>query len=91
MYKTILIVALCLVGIFIHPFDPGIVDFIYRFIIFSIIVYLVYTMYREAGEQDEETFEPIIKPLPTPVKDEFIISDNWQLGELIESDERTRN
>jgi GAF domain-containing protein len=91
MYKTILIVALCLVGIFIHPFDPGIVDFIYRFFIFSVIVYLVYTMYRQTGEQDEETIEPIIKPLPTPVKDEFIISDNWQLGELVESDERTRN
>jgi GAF domain-containing protein len=48
-------------------------------------------MYRQTGEQDEETIEPIIKPLPTPVKDEIVISDNWQLSELIESDERTRN
>ena len=91
MYKTILIVALCLIGIFIHPFDPGIIDFIYRFIVFSIVVYLVYNIYRETGESEDEIDEPIFKPLPTPVRDEFIVSDDWRLGELIEGDERTRN
>jgi transcriptional regulator with GAF, ATPase, and Fis domain len=91
MSKTILVVALCLVGIFIHPFDPGIVDFIYRFVVFSIIVYLVYNIYRETGESEHEDEEPIIKPLPPLVREEFIVSDDWRLGELIEGDERTRN
>jgi GAF domain-containing protein len=91
MYKTILIVALCLIGIFVHPFDPGIVDFIYRFIVFSVIVYLIYNIYRQTGEPEEEIEEPIIEPLPTSIKDEFVISDDWHLGELIEGDERTRN
>jgi GAF domain-containing protein len=91
MYKTILIVALCLIGIFIHPFDPGIIDFIYRFVVFSVIVYLVYNIYRETGESELEDAEPFIKPLPTPVKDEFVVSDDWRLDELIEGDERTKN
>ena len=90
MYKTIAIVALCLIGIFIHPFDPGIVDFIYRFIVFSIIVYLIYNIYRQAAETENDNEEPIIKPLPTPVKEEFTISSDWQLGDLIESDDRTK-
>jgi GAF domain-containing protein len=91
MYKTILIVALCLIGIFIHPFDPGIMDFVYRFVVFSIIVYLVYDIYRKTGESEIEVEEPILKPMPAPIKEEFNISDNWRLGELIEGDERTKN
>jgi transcriptional regulator with GAF, ATPase, and Fis domain len=91
MYKTIIIVALCLIGIFIHPFDPGIVDFIYRFIVFSIIVYLVYNIYRQSGETEDEIDEPIIKPLPPVAKDEIIVTDDWHIGELVEGDERTRN
>jgi GAF domain-containing protein len=89
MYKTIFIVALCLIGIFIHPFDPGIVDFIYRFIVFSIIVYLVYDIYRQTGESEDEIETPLIKPLPTAVKEEIIVSDDWRVRELIEGDERT--
>jgi transcriptional regulator with GAF, ATPase, and Fis domain len=91
MYKTILIVALCLIGIFVHPFDPGIIDFIYRFIVFSVIVYLVYNIYQQSGESEEESEIPVIKPLPTPIKDEFKISDQWHLDELINGDERTSN
>jgi len=91
MYKTILIVALCLIGIFVHPFDPGIMDFVYRFIVFSVIVYLVYNIYQQIGESEDESEIPVIKPLPTPIKDEFKISDQWHLNELINGDDRTRN
>jgi len=92
MYKTILIVALCLIGIFVHPFEPGVTDFVYRFVVFSIIVYLVYNMYQQSGESEDEPEEQFINPVPTPalVKDEFKISDNWHLDELIEGDERTK-
>ena len=92
MYKTILIVALCLIGIFVHPFDPGITDFVYRFIVFSIIVYLVYNIYQQSGESEEDPEERFIKPVETsvPIRDEFKISDDWQLDELIKGDERTK-
>jgi transcriptional regulator with GAF, ATPase, and Fis domain len=90
MYKTILIVALCLIGIFVHPFDPGIMDFVYRFIVFSIIVYLVYNMYQREGESEDEPDEQFIRTVPEPKKDEFKISEEWHLGELIEGDERTK-
>jgi transcriptional regulator with GAF, ATPase, and Fis domain len=90
MYKTILIVALCLIGIFVHPFEPGIMDFIYRFIVFSIIVYLVYNIYQQTGESGEEPEERFIKPIPELIKDEFKISDDWHLDELIDGDERTK-
>ena len=90
MYKTIAIVALCLIGIFIHPFDPGIMDFIYRFIVFSIIVYLVYNIYQQTGESENESEDQFIKPVPAPIEDEFKISDQWHLDELIDGDERTK-
>jgi len=90
MYKTILIVALCLIGIFIHPFDPGIMDFVYRFIVFSIIVYLVYDIYQRNGESEDKSDEQFIRPIPELKKEEFKISEEWHLGELIEGDERTK-
>jgi GAF domain-containing protein len=90
MYKTILIVALCLIGIFVHPFDPGIMDFVYRFIVFSIIVYLVYNIYQREGESEDESNEQFIRTVPESKKDEFKISEEWHLGELIEGDERTK-
>jgi len=52
MQKTIIIILLCLLGIFVHPFDPGLLDFIYRFIIFAIIIYLVYTSLQSFQEED---------------------------------------
>jgi transcriptional regulator with GAF, ATPase, and Fis domain len=90
MYKTILIVALCLIGIFVHPFDPGIMDFVYRFIVFSIIVYLVYNVYQQSGESENRSQEQFFKPVPTSIKDEFTISDEWHLAELIDGDDRTK-
>lgn len=90
MYKTIIIVALCLIGIFVHPFDPGIMDFVYRFIVFSLIVYLVYSIYQQSGESEDEPDEQFIQTIPEPIKTEFKISEDWHLDELIEGDERTR-
>jgi len=90
MYKTIVIVALCLIGIFVHPFDPGIMDFVYRFVVFSIIVYLVYNIYQQEGESEDEPDEQFIRPVSEPKKDEFKISEEWHLGELVEGDERTK-
>jgi len=88
MYKIILIVVLCLLGIFIHPFDPGLLDFIYRFIVFSSIVYLVYNIYRLPAEEAEETIATN-QLVPTAVSDIFEIKSDWKLMELLNNDERT--
>ena len=88
MYKTILIVVLCLLGIFIHPFDPGLLDFIYRFIVFSLIVYLVYNIYRLPAEESEET-PTITQSISTVVPDIFEIKSDWKVMELIDNDKRT--
>lgn len=90
MYKTVLIVALCLMGIFIHPFDPGLMDFIYRFVIFSIIVYLVYDFYRQSKQTPVE--EPTPEPIRTVIKnDELVkIGGDWCFADLIEGDAKTR-
>jgi transcriptional regulator with GAF, ATPase, and Fis domain len=88
MYKTIIIIALCLFGIFVHPFNPGVVDFIYRFIIFSIIVYLLYTSYQQ---QDETTDGPdeSVRVSPVQVRDQMGITEDWHIKELIKNDNRT--
>ena len=88
MYKTVIIIALCLFGIFVHPFDPGVIDFIYRFIIFSIIVYLLYTSYQQ---QDDTTYDSE-KPAhvsPEPVRDQMGTTEDWHIKELIKNDHRT--
>ena len=43
MVRGVIIIVLSLVGIFIHPFPPGIIDFIFRLLIFSGIIYLIYS------------------------------------------------
>lgn len=89
MLKTVLIVALCLIGIFIHPFDPGVLDFIYRFIVFGAIVYLVYDVYRRSEEGVNPSSSPSIAPSRPPVEDPIEISDHWHLASFVDNDERT--
>ncbi len=89
MLKTVLIVALCLIGIFIHPFDPGVIDFIYRFIVFVAIVYLVYDAFRRSEEdRDLSPTLPNVSVRPL-VNDPVKISDHWQLASFVDNDERT--
>ncbi len=63
MTRTITIVVLALLGIFIHPFAPGTVDFIYRFVIFAALTYLVYLSFRTQEDLPEaplplQSFDP---------------------------------
>ncbi len=88
MYKTIIIITLCLFGIFVHPFDPGVIDFIYRFIIFLIIVYLLYMFYRQQDETTDDPSEPA-QVSPVRVRDPLGAIDDWHIRELIKSDNRT--
>jgi transcriptional regulator with GAF, ATPase, and Fis domain len=88
MYKTVTIIALCLFGIFVHPFDPGVIDFIYRFIIFSIIVYLLYTSSQQQDETADDPDEPA-NISPIQVKDQIRTTEDWHIKELIKTDHRT--
>ena len=43
MVRGVLIIILALIGIFVHPFPPGILDFIFRLLLFSGIIYFIYS------------------------------------------------
>lgn len=71
MIRTVIIVILALLGIFVHPFAPGTMDFVYRFIIFSVLTYLVYMNWRSSEEEIVDSIprqttvaKPAISDLP---------------------------
>jgi len=92
MVRTIIIVVLALMGIFIHPFAPGTVDFIYRFLTFAVLTYLVYLNYRNEQEEAVDP-EPIVQysPPPPPKELEEILQNSNQLLNLIQNDSRTES
>jgi Ca2+/Na+ antiporter len=94
MQRTIIIITLCLLGIFVHPFDPGLLDFIYRFIIYAIVVYLIYITYQQNQEdfQEKSIAEPIAVDQETaPNIEQLNLNEDWQLESLIRGDEKTKN
>ena len=99
MQKTIIIILLCLLGIFVHPFDPGLLDFIYRFIIFAIIIFLVYTSLQSLREEDTEKENlrdfpagmasqetPAAMPEPDPLN----LDGRVQVYSILNKDQRTK-
>ena len=89
MQRIIIIISLCLLGIFVHPFDPGLLDFFYRFIIYSVIVYLVYITFQRQQKDDEEEDEPVFE-IPKNDHDPLELTDEWKLSTLITGDDRTK-
>ena len=75
MIRTVIIVVLALLGIFVHPFAPGTVDFIYRFVVFSVLTYLVYINWRSSEEEIVETSAPK-PPVTKPVRKELPLELN---------------
>ena len=93
MQKIIIIIVLCLLGIFVHPFDPGIMDFIYRFIIFAVIIFLVYTSLQttEAAPGYDPEIQHPADPVPPPSYNDPFISDNkMPLTSVLRKDDRTK-
>jgi transcriptional regulator with GAF, ATPase, and Fis domain len=72
MIRTIIIVVLALLGIFVHPFSPGTIDFIYRFLVFSVLTYLVYLNFR-TYEDNSEAIVPIQHYEPSAPKSDIDI------------------
>ena len=89
MIRTGIIIILVLFGIFIHPFSPGTLDFIYRFLIFAIITYLVYSSTISQTDEKSNYKESEGFTYESEVKLEFEYKDNWHIGDLIETDGKT--
>ncbi len=90
MQRIIIIISLCLLGIFVHPFDPGLLDFFYRFVIYSIIVYLVYITFQQQQKDEWEEEEPVPE-IPRHDHDPLELTENWKLSTLIKGDDRTKD
>jgi transcriptional regulator with GAF, ATPase, and Fis domain len=91
MGRTIIIVVLALLGIFVHPFSPGTIDFIYRFLIFSALTYLVYLNFRtnENEPESEPALQNYTPPGPKSDIDIEIKEDISFLG-VLNKDSRTQ-
>jgi GAF domain-containing protein len=88
MYRIIGIIVLALFGIFIRPFDPGTIDFIYRFLIFAAITYLMYaTWKKDLLEQNDVIKTPEIRAKPVP--NSFPAHEEWNIADLLETDEKS--
>jgi len=85
--EFVAIIILLFLGLFIQPFSYGVTDFIYRFIIFVIIVYLLYRdLQQHKTTEDIEETEDTRKPeLPHDIDNS--VSDGWNLGNLLQHDE----
>jgi len=86
MARTIAIIVLSLAGIFIHPFSPGILDFIFRFLVFAIIVYLLYLNAKPTLQIQTKTESTSKKPIKNIITNE--INEQWSLEELLANDNR---
>jgi transcriptional regulator with GAF, ATPase, and Fis domain len=90
MIRLISIIVLVFLGIFVQPFRPGIGDFIFRFLIFILIIYLLFNSRFLSGRKKEEftQAEPATRP-DTKINLENQIRQEWHLKELLAYDERS--
>jgi len=90
MIRIISVIILSFLGIFIHPFPPGVGDFVLRFSIFALIIYLLYGLKLPAGRKKEEP-EPEISTRSIEKKGtlEEEVRHEWHLKELLAHDERS--
>jgi transcriptional regulator with GAF, ATPase, and Fis domain len=89
MIRIISIIILALLGIFIHPFAPGTIDFIYRFIIFAVITYITYTSLRATTVLPNDVPEQEFSVKAADNKLEFEFKEDWNFEDLLQNDERT--
>lgn len=85
------ILILLFIGLFLHPFEFGIWDFIYRFLIFMLITYLIYRNLQliKLDSTQETTVEPTKTKVPLDTDlDNF---DNWNIDDLLNEDDTVKN
>jgi hypothetical protein len=54
MIRLIFIIALAFLGIFVNPFQPGVWDFVFRFLVFVLIIYLLFNSGFLPGRKRED-------------------------------------
>jgi len=89
-------VALLLIGLFLQPFERGILDFIFRILIFGSIIYLCYNLLFKSSKEkkgntshnDSDNDSELNKSLPS----ELMINDLglWKFSDLLNGDEKIR-
>lgn len=90
MIRIVSVIILSFLGIFIQPFPPGVGDFIFRFLIFALIIYFIYGFRQPAGKKQQEN-----QPESAPETDEKKrsleeeVHHDWHLKELLSQDERS--
>jgi hypothetical protein len=89
MVRGLIIIILSLLGIFVHPFPTGIIDFFYRLAVFAVITYLIYTSNRPLVSEKRDISENEYKRKLKYSDDEF--SGEFILADLLSSDERMIN
>jgi transcriptional regulator with GAF, ATPase, and Fis domain len=90
MVRLIIIVALAFLGIFVHPFPPGVWDFILRFIVFVLIIYLLFNSQLTVSTKKD------VIPLDLPDQErekklnlEEQVQHEYHLNDLLAYDERS--
>ncbi len=89
MLRLAVTVFLTILGIFVHPFEPGIIDFIYRFFVFSGIIYIAYISFKANEREDFPVHPAPIEPPPDKYDIEVNLEQDWNLKRLIMNDDRT--
>ncbi len=90
MIRLITIIVLAFLGIFVNPFPPGVWDFVFRFLIFVLIIYLLFNSGIPVGRKKEE----IPADLSTAVQEKKLdleeqVQQEYHLNDLLAYDERS--
>jgi len=89
--QLIIIFLLIFIGIFIKPFSYGLLDFIYKFIVFVGATYLIYKNFVQGSDENkdvEHTEEIKQRILPSDIDSEN--NKPWNLSDLLNDDESTQ-
>jgi len=89
--QLIIIFLLIFIGIFIKPFSYGLLDFIYKFIVFIGATYLIYKNFIQSADENidvEHTEEIKQRVLPSDIDNEN--GKPWNLADLLNDDESTQ-
>ncbi len=91
MIRLIFIIALAFLGIFVNPFQPGVWDFVFRFLVFVLIIYLLFNSGFLPGRKREDL---PADQRPAAVQEQKLnleeqVFQEYHLPDLLVYDERT--
>lgn len=88
MVRPALIVLIALVGMFIHPFEAGVFDFLYKALLFGALSYLVFENYIKKSTAVVSE-KPVVPKAPEKKTEDILGKpDSGAIAAMIENDER---